>query len=231
MTEQTSSTKEKLPVYAQTDRMIEICKSFVGQQFSTVVEFMGRRIPITNTNLVGDLLEDVFFHGGLKDLGDFEEGPKQSSPDFYAENKAFQFEQKAFAESPGFDIANFESLISQLVEDGGLFKKMFLTKYLVFQYKILDSSVSVKSFRLLNIWQLPSYVGKRPISVQEKRGMWYNIRPQAMSTWDQSTKTPARFVNAIKECILTCSQVKDKESKIARIDEQWRDILEKYAVE
>lgn len=225
------SSKTALPMYAKTEQLIATCKGFVGQSVTLVAEFMGRKIPVTNTNLVGDMLEDIFFHGGLKDLGDFEEGPKQASPDFYAEDKRFHFEQKVFAGSPGFDIGNFESLISQMVEDGGLFKKLFLTKYLVFQYKIVDDAVQIKSFDLLSIWELVGYDGKHPISMQDKRGTWYNIRPQARSTWSDSTKTPQRFVEAMKECIRVCPQVQDKETKIASIDAQWAAICSEYTLE
>jgi hypothetical protein len=225
------SSKKQIPLYAKTTELETTCRGFVGQRIALVAEFMGRKIPVTNTNLVGDMLEDIFFHGGLKDLGDFEEGPKQASPDFYAEDKRFHFEQKVFANSPGFDIGNFESLVAQMTEDGGLFKKLFLTRYLVFQYKIVDDQVEIKSFDLLNIWELVGYDGKNPISMQDKRGTWYNIRPQARSTWSDATKTPQRFVDALKECIRVCPQVQDKETKIARIDEQWAAICSEYTLE
>jgi len=49
-------------------------------------------------------------------LDDFEEGPKQASPDYYGINKHFEFEQKVFMKSPGFDIGNFTSYINMLCE-------------------------------------------------------------------------------------------------------------------
>ena len=225
------SSKKQIPLYAKTAELETTCRGFVGQRITLVAEFMGRKIPVTNTNLVGDMLEDIVFHGGLKDLGDFEEGPKQASPDFYAEDKRFHFEQKSFANNPGFDIGNFESLVAQMTEEGGLFKKLFLTRYLVFQYTIVDDAVEIKSFDLLNIWEMVGYDGKHPISMQDKRGTWYNIRPQSRSSWSDATKTPQRFVDALKECIRVCPQVQDKEAKIARIDEQWAAICSEYTLE
>lgn len=221
-----------LPTYAKLARLEAICASFVGQIVQLQLTFMGRQIQVINTNIVGDLLEDVFYHGGLKDLEDFEEGPLQESPDFYAQNKEFLFEQKTFAKTPGFDISNYSEFVDTMAEEGGVFKKMFRTKYLVFEYEIVPEGVRIKTFSLLNVWQLPNYTGKDPLSVQNKRGVWYNLRPQGSSSWTDATKTPARFIEALKESIRKCpNAIQDKEAKLASIDAQWQSIRAQYTLE
>jgi hypothetical protein len=223
--------KKALPAYTKLAQLETLCRSFVGQTVQIQLTFMGRQIQVINTNIVGDLLEDVFYHGGLKDLGDFEEGPLQASPDFYAEDKTFLFEQKVYAKTPGFDISNYSEFVDTMAAEGGVFKKLFRTKYIVFEYEIVPEGVRIKTFSLLNIWQLPNYTGMNPLSVQNKRGVWYNLRPQGASSWSDATKTPARFVEALKESIRQCpNALQDKEAKLSSIDAQWQAIQAEYAV-
>jgi hypothetical protein len=222
---------KKLPVYGNLSRLEETCSSFVGQTIKLTATFMGRDIRIDNANAAGDILEDVFF-SVLKDLGDFEEGPKQASPDFYGGGREFQFEQKVYRGSAGFDIGNFDSFVSQLSEPGGVFKKLFKTKYLVYKYSTLDDGiVKIEKFSMLDVWQLPLYTGCHPLSLQEKRGMWYNLRPGAASSWTDPTKTAARFIESMLECIEKCpNNVADRDEKISSIREQFNRISTEYAL-
>jgi len=114
--------------YPNSEMLMNICRSFETQEISLTVTFMGKSIPICNCNAVGDILEDVFYPLIKEQIDDFEEGPKQASPDYYGLNKYFEFEQKVFMKSPGFDIGNFTSYVNILCEDGGVYKKNFQNK-------------------------------------------------------------------------------------------------------
>lgn len=220
-----------LPTYANLARLEAICASFVGQTIRLTATFMGREIQVDNANAAGDILEDVFF-SVLKDLGDFEEGPKQASPDFYGGGREFQFEQKVYRGSAGFDIGNFESFVDQLSEDGGVFKKLFRTKYLVYNYETIPGgAIKIKKFSLLDVWKLPNYHGKRPLSMQNKRGMWYNIRPGTPSSWKDPSNTPAKFIDAMIASIEMCpNNIADRAAKIEAIRKQFGEVSSKYAL-
>jgi hypothetical protein len=206
--------------YTYLQSLETMCKRFIGQKVQLTATFMNTSLPIVNPNLVGDLLEDLFYPLYKQACPDFEEGPKQESPDFFAQQKEFQFEQKAFYGSPGFDIANFTSLIHQMAAPGGVGKKLFKTKYLVFQYLPEQDGFLIQNFWLLNIWDLPTYDNKYPISMQVKKGMWYNIRPGVPSSWTDQSKTPRKFLEKLLECIDQCKQLEGKDVLQTSIREQ-----------
>jgi hypothetical protein len=188
--------------YRYINRLESVCKSFIGKEITIDACFSGKSIPITNINIVGNMLEDIFYPFFKESCPDFREGPKQSSPDYYAGD--FQFELKAFYKTPGFDISNFTSFIHQVSEPDGLIKKLFKTKYLVFEYDIKNDAFIIKNFWLLNIWDLPSYGKTNPISVQSKKNIWYNIRPGPKTTWVKGDKSATLFIENLIKCIETC---------------------------
>jgi hypothetical protein len=208
-------------MYSKTKELIDVCKSFIGHFVQVNANFMGRSIPISNGNAVGDILEDVFYPIFKKEL-DFEEGPKQASPDFYGDSsKEFKFEMKVFTKSPGFDIANYASYVDQLSKENGVVDKLFKTKYLIFEYFIQEDKIYIKNFHYLNVWQLPLYTGKHPISIQEKRGQVYNLRSGSVTTWYNSEKTPNLFIDSIVKLIKNYPGVADRDVKITKIHEQF----------
>ena len=209
--------------YKHIEKLNTLCKSFIGEKITLNCTFKNRTIPIHNSNLVGDLLEDVFYPFYKETCSDFEEGPPQDSPDFFAEEKTFHFEQKAFHGSPGFDISNFTSFLHQISQPGGLEKKIFRTKYLVYEYGMDEKCFIIKNFWLLNIWQLPLYDKTHPISMQIKKKMWYNMRPGAKSSWQDEQKTPQKFLDKLLECLEKCHHVEDKEALKSSIVTQMQE--------
>lgn len=197
--------------YPRLGELAALCRSFVGKRITLTANFNGRATPIANPNLVGDLLEDIFFPFFKESFPDFEEGPKQDPPDYFAGGREYFFEQKVFCESPGFDISNFTSFISQISQPGGLMKKVFKTKYLVFEYRVEGSEFVIKNFWLLDIWNLPNYDLKNPISVQIKKGMWYNLRPGSSNSWTSPAKTPQKFFDSLLKCMDQCAHLENKD--------------------
>jgi hypothetical protein len=207
-----AETASKQIEYPQLERLNALCKSFVGRKIYLTASFNGRSIGIKNPNLVGDLLEDIFYPFYKDACPDFEEGPKQESPDYFAKQQEFQFEQKAWYQSPGFDISNFTSLVHQMSKPDGVEKKLFKTKYLVYEYDIDGDAFIIKNFWMLNIWDLPTYDKTYPISMQVKKKVWYNIRPGTKSDWSNAKKTPMYFLEKLIECIDKCPHLEDKET-------------------
>jgi hypothetical protein len=218
--------KIEIEKYPNNEILINICKSFEEQEITLSATFMGKNISICNCNTVGDILEDIIYPIIKNKLDDFEKGPKQASPDYYGNNKYFEFEQKVFMKNPGFDIGNFTSYVNMLCEDGGVYKKLFKTKYLIFEYIIIDEKII--KFHYLNVYNLVGYSGKTPITMQIKRNMWYNIRPECCKKWYCTTKTPELFINKIIECINNCPHIEDKITKINNIINQFENLKLKY---
>lgn len=138
---------------------------------------------------------------------------------------------KVYMLHPGFDIANFSSYISQLSDENGVFRKLFKTKYLVFEYEIDEDEIVIKKFKNLNVWNIVGYTGKYPLTMQNKRNMWYNIRPSSVKDWDSIDKTPEMFVKNIIKAIKECpNNIDNKDEMITSIQSQFDVIKLKYNI-
>jgi hypothetical protein len=78
------------------------------------------------------------------------------------------------------------------------------------------------------VYNLVGYSGKMPITMQIKKNMWYNIRPESVKKWYCPTKTPQLFIDKIIECINKCNHIEDKIHKIANITTQFESLKLKY---
>ena len=211
--------------------IIKISKEFIGHYITLTAEFSfnGKKIILRDCNVIGNILEDIFVKEYSEKILSFEKGPKQESPDFWTTNKLYEYEIKCFTKSPGFDIANFNSYIDQLQIPGGVYKKIFLTKYLVFEYQISENKIYIKDFKFLNTWDIMGYNGKNPMTVQNKKGIWYNLRPCGKKEWIKNSKGPYLLVNKILESIEKCpNNIKDKEEKKQSIEKQFKELTDKY---
>ena len=88
----------------------------------------------------------------------------------------------------------------------------------------------IKKFHYLNVWNLVSYDGKYPISMQVKKNMWYNIRPDGVKNWYDTTKSFHIFVKSIIQCIDECHHSEDKQNKILNIKDQYDALISKYTL-
>ena len=227
------SKKKKIKIDQNSPGIVSTCSKFVGHSVKlyALFDYDECTTPILNCNTIGDILENVFFPRLKEQIPNIEEGPKQASPDYWTNNKEFEYEQKVFTQSPGFDISNYESYINQLSSDGGVYRKLFNTKYLIFEYDMVCEGVHIKNFRLLNVWDIVGYDGKYPITIQNKRGMWYNIRPSSVKDWNNETKTPERFIDNIIKSINECpNNICDREKIIDSISSQFTEIKSKYDI-
>jgi hypothetical protein len=142
-----------------TDIIRNTCEKLVGCKIniSFIITLKNDDIyngEIENCNIVGDCMENIIFPFLKKNVPTLEEGPKQSSPDFFNRNKKWELELKVFNQNPCFDISNFNSYIGQLQNNTE--KKLYKTQYLIFKYiiKILNILLKIKILLL----QILNYV-------------------------------------------------------------------------
>ena len=106
---------------------------------------------------------------------------KQTPPDFWLNPNDLtkeMLEVKCFYKGPGFDIANFISYAKEIIEK----PYRLYSKYLLLKYDMNEATgiVTIEDVWLKNVWEICSCSGPRPIKVQEKSNVIYNIRP---ATW------------------------------------------------
>lgn len=207
----------------KTPEIKKICKSLIDCKINinftiTLQNGENHSGEINNCNIIGDCMEDILYPFINKHIPTFEKGPKQSSPDFY-NSKTWEWELKCFSNNPGFDISNFNSYIDQL--EANLERKMYKTQYLIFKYNFKDGIISITDFKLCNVWEIINYTGKYPISLQCKKGIWYNIRPCCFNDMNKNKK-PSTFIKQICEAIdKTPNKFNDKEKTVVNIQKQF----------
>lgn len=136
-------------------------------------------VTIDTTDIVGHILQS-WLKQWMIDKDIFFDEPKNTQvfPDFYLDDKDIKnnlLEVKAFNydNSPAFDIANFESYCTSLMEDAYRLN----ADYLVFAYTMKKGLIKIENIWLKKIWQISSSSTKYPLRVQDKREIIYNIRP------------------------------------------------------
>lgn len=78
--------------------------------------------------------------------------------------------------SPAFDIANFDSYCTSLLN----VPERIESDYLILSYTMKNSELRISNIWLKKIWQISSPSEPNPIKIQTKRGQIYNLRP---CTW------------------------------------------------
>jgi hypothetical protein len=196
-------------------------KKIVGQKIQMFAILGDTKINFINCNAIGDIMEDIVYSITRDTLPELRKGPPQKSPDFTMDG--MEYELKTFYKTPAFDISNFNSFISQVSNPGG-FSKISKCKYIIYEYDIdtTTNSIIIKNLYIKNIWELPSYTTKHPLSIQVKRGVWYNMRPGTKRGFSDKTKTLHKFIDSLIKCIEKCPQhIENKDEVIKTIREQF----------
>tara|TARA_R100001163_G_scaffold65473_2_gene62769 strand:- start:19811 stop:20536 length:726 start_codon:yes stop_codon:yes gene_type:complete len=207
-----------------------ICKNIIGAKIQfqytiTLKDLKSESGIIENCNIVGDSMENIIFTYLKNKLPTFEKGPKQSSPDFWNRDRKYEWELKVFKNSTGFDISNYISYINQLNKQDGVLKKLYKTQYLIFKYSIDGNNIIIQDFKKCFIWNLISYTGKYPISLQNKKGTWYNIRPCTFSKINKIKSSPSFLIVNILKSISECpNKIENKENIIKNIQLQFNEL-------
>ena len=210
-------------------RIASLCAGLVGAKINlgfTATLQNGKQLvgQIDNCNIVGDCMENIVFSHISSSIETFTKGPKQASPDFFNEG-VWEYELKCYSGTPGFDIGNVNAYIDELEHD---LQRKLSTQYLIFEYSMCESEVTIQSFRHARVWGLLNYAGKYPLSLQCKRGMWYNLRPCSARDFNHPSKTPDLFIQQLCLAIESCPNqliAECREEKIKAIKEQWKNLI------
>lgn len=161
-------------------------------------------ITVKQNNVVGNILEE-WLAGWLTHKGfDNIHNQRQEPPDFWLDPDNPEhglLEVKCFTRSPNFDIANFLSYVNEIKDK----PYRLNSKYLLIKYDMdKDGLVTIEDCWLKNVWEICSTSSKRPIKVQEKKRVIYNIRPAVWYS-DRSDYRPfdclEHFLAAIEQTI------------------------------
>jgi len=210
-----------------TEFINDICNDLIGAKIliSYNITFLNGTTDsglIENIDIVGNSIQDILLPHLQNKIPTIEKGPKQKSPDFWNRNRSYEWELKVFTGSPRFDVSNYISYIEQLNKINGVNRKMFKTKYLIFKYTKRENYIVIEDFKLCSVWKLLSYNGVNPISLQNKRGTWYTIRPCGFSNIGDDNKYPHTFIKNICKSILMCpNKLEDRNEKIQNINKQF----------
>ena len=71
-------------------------------------------------------------------------------------------------------------------------------------YTIEKNHITITNFKMCNVWDIIKYDGKNPISLQNKKNVWYNIRPGSFNDMNDPKKTPEIFIQHICKAIELC---------------------------
>jgi len=200
-----------------TAKIHNMCESLIGAKLSfsyNLVLKTGETQSgiIDNCNIVGDCIESIVVGYLQTEIKTIERGLPQTSPDFFNRNKEWEWEIKTFRKSPSFDVANFDSYISQLEHD--MKRKLYNTQYLVFKYSLSNWCITIEAFKKSHVWGLVSYTGKYPLSLQVKRNIWYNIRPCMFKDINLKDKTIDKFIESICSCVKQSPNNRDEDRSI-----------------
>jgi len=215
------------PEAAQIVELVREMKAIrIGYQIELKNGAPGPWVGARDKDVVGKSIEEGVCAYVSSQIAAFVKGPNPgASPD--AVNSTYAYELKAFwaKGQPGFDLANFDSLVCNAAKDGGV-RQLLETLYLIVAYDwdAESGTATFESVWLLPIWALPLYSGKYPLSLQSKRQTWYNLRPGVTSGWRDADRTPQRFIAALCKAVDECPNkgiVEKKDSLIASITSQF----------
>jgi len=208
-------------------------------------------IDLNKANAVGNILKEwidkwmtskgiVHIYNEMQDSPDFWFDPENKEHELL-EIKCFDYLNRG----PGFDIANFQSYIREIIDK----PYRLHSKYLAIGYgmDIETGTVTIYQVWLKNVWEMCCASSNRPIKVQEKKNVIYNIRP---SVWygNRSSfptfESLEDFLAAIEQTIYDYNQtrpiaehwlknLKDSYEKFFGISlnvPRWYDIKDKYVL-
>lgn len=212
-------------------------------------------IIVRQKDVVGNIIQE-WLQGWLDARGyDYRHGEStQMPPDFFLspnDKTKNLLEVKAYyaSRAPAFDIADFRSYASELLEK----PYMLDVDYLVFAYDMSPAgTVTIKKVFMQKVWKITRAMeskktGMWPLTLQIKEGRVHKIRP---GKWTgKTTKFPLYackedYLAALEECIFKNTEThaiaaKWRDSFIAAYQKvsgvkltipRWTDIADKYLV-
>jgi len=130
----------------------------------------------------------------------------QEFPDFFLNsnrNDIDLLEVKCFTKSANFDISNFMSYCTSIMQS----PYRLNADYLIFKYKRVASGIMIENIWLKKVWEICGASERMAVKLQIKKGQIYNIRP---ATWHGKGKVKyppftsrLEFVQALQKVLNT----------------------------
>ncbi len=203
-------------------------------------------IVVKQNNVVGNIVEEWLDRWLIEHDFDHIYNHGQCSPDFWFNpddlNKDW-CEVKSFTGGANFDIANYMSYITEIIEKPWKLD----SKYLCVKYTMNENTgiVAIDNVWLKNVWEISSPSGKWAVKVQDKKGVIYNLRPSGLGTTNGKFKvfsTLEHFLSALDYVVKTYPPTSERglrfRAKVERIYSEykgvdihiplWQDIASQY---
>ncbi|OUQ74518.1 NgoBV family restriction endonuclease [Lactobacillus gallinarum] len=183
------------------DEMEHLLKEDILHKGGNITISIGDIPKISHTrDIIGNCIQE-WLPQWFKDNGlDLEPNKStQTFPDFIAHfaNRSEMVDIKCwnYKQSPGFDIANFDSFYSVVYNNPA---KLF-AKYLTIGYSPTRHGFTIEYVNLLNMWELVGKSAKYPLSLQVKRKRPYAIRPINFSKYPKKAfNDPVALIQAVR---------------------------------
>jgi len=190
---------------------------------------------VKNKDIMGNLMQswlEVFL---TENKINWKPKGSQEYPDFVLDNDEY-LELKCYFKdaSPAFDIANFKSLITDLIIN----PKRLDSDYLIFSYGFdTTKGITIDNYWCKKIWEITKIPTSRRkshtynlISAQVKRSTIYNLRPFNFSTKpDDCLPNRLSFIHQLKKTIdAFSSQLITPDTKFKDGDDWFAMVSKKY---
>lgn len=180
-------------------------EGIVGAEGAISLDLLNVKIDIGDKSAVGNLLQEWLGKWmEIKEIYRRNNKNSQMPPDFYLSENVDKdwLEVKTFdyAESPNFDVANFDAYVRDIRE-----KSFRLdADYLIMGYSLVNGKITIKDIWLKKIWEITCPSNDYALRTQVKQGKIYNIRPYNFKSKPkgfQPFKDRLSFVTAIKQTL------------------------------
>lgn len=201
-------------------------EGIVGAEGSINLDLLDVEVNISDKSAVGNLLQEWLGQWmSINEVYHRSNENSQMPPDFYLSknNEKDWLEVKTFdyAESPNFDVANFDAYVRDLRS------KAFRldADYLIMGYSLNNGVIKINDIWLTKVWEITCPSNEYALRTQNKQGKIYNIRPynfKLKSSGFQPFKDRLSFVKAIKETLA-------KYTNDENMAEEWfKDVVKSY---
>jgi len=194
-----------------------VSERLVGAKGTAFFQLRGLSVPITSKSVFGNLIQEWLDHF-MQEHGMNARVPNNSQkfPDFYlhpTSDTMDLLEVKCFADSPNFDIANFQAYARSLLTNAYRLD----ANYLIFKYRMLERDLEIENVWLKKVWEIACGSERSPMKIQWKQDVPVNIRP---ATW--YAKNPAYPVfGSRRDFVLALKKIIDVSPQCGNIRKDW----------
>lgn len=211
---------------ASIDHVFSVLQNELQNDNTGEIKFSLARFEITvkQNNVVGNLIEEWIDNWLTQHDFNHLYNHGQCSPDFWMDpdnmNEAW-LEIKSFTGGANFDISNFMSFITEVIEKPWKLD----SKYLCIQYSMDENTgiITIDNAWLKNVWEISCPSAKWAVKVQDKKNVIYNIRP---ASW-YSERSGYNVFQSLEHFLSALDYVVKTYPGTSRIGMNWRAQVER----